>query len=313
VTTKPQLVFDIDSIRDDPWIFSATQGVHVLSHLDFYAGYVDQDYDLVAVLFTGYSSDSFEFDIAVSPKYQGQHLGAELMDLAIEQYEEMEEVFPDMKFHLDVINPIAEKMLRKRGFRIVVQYVDRTVMTRNPRGAWGEQIEQAEAVLDLEEATGVDLSEATLADGSEERVICASDDPKCDVLGMEAYSMNDDCYSRLYGVHVGDSSEWIPVLAHDGECGGNAYIYSIDFDAWNSQHPEEPFVWIEDPHPANKDYAPESSIVMSRLQMIPAEIIQLVRVIPESEVYDLGDEYVGEFDFDDGPSWDDDDDEEDYE
>jgi GNAT superfamily N-acetyltransferase len=125
------LTFDMDEIEEDPWRFAADQGVHVLSHLEWYAGFVD-DEGIVAALFVGVSGDDYEFDIAVAPRARQQGLASKLMDLAIENYEELREPFPDLVFSLDVINPVSRQMLEQRGFTVVGGTNDRPLMSRNP-------------------------------------------------------------------------------------------------------------------------------------------------------------------------------------
>ena len=130
-----KLVFDMDEFEDDPWVFARDNGVSVLSHLDFLAGYED-DQGLAAVLFSGVSGDEYEFDIAVAPRARRQGLANELMDIAIENYETLLEPFPDLVFSLDVINHVTKRMLEKRGFRVVGGTDGRPLMTRNPLSLW---------------------------------------------------------------------------------------------------------------------------------------------------------------------------------
>ena len=129
----PNEVWGLDDLEGDPWAFAAAQGVNVLSNFDFYMGYVNHENKIVGALFTAYDSDSYQFDIVVHPDYRGQGLGSEMMDMAIDQFEDLQEPFPDIEFYLDAINPISVAMLKKRGFRVVDQGADRVIMTRNPR------------------------------------------------------------------------------------------------------------------------------------------------------------------------------------
>jgi len=126
-----ELIFDMDEVTEDPWTFADDNGVRVLSHLDWLAGYADSR-GLAAVLFTGISGDEYEFDIAVAPRARRQGLASKLMDLAIENYEDMLEPFPDLVFSLDVINPVSRRMLEQRGFKVVGGTPDRPLMSRNP-------------------------------------------------------------------------------------------------------------------------------------------------------------------------------------
>ena len=130
-----QLIFANDEESElvtDPWQFAADHGVTVLSHLDWYGGYVDDQGVLVAVLFTGRSGDNYDFDIVVAPEARRRGLAGQLMDMAIDEYEELREPLPDLVLSLDVINPISRKMLEARGFRVVGGTEDRPQMSRNP-------------------------------------------------------------------------------------------------------------------------------------------------------------------------------------
>jgi GNAT superfamily N-acetyltransferase len=134
-----ELIFDQDETYDDPWKIAADNDINVLSHLDWHAGYVDDEGNLVAALFAGVSGDEYEFDIVVAPEARRQGLAGELMDLAIENYEELLEPFPDLMFDLDVVNPIAREMLEARGFKVVGGTPDRPRMSRNP-GGWEDEL-----------------------------------------------------------------------------------------------------------------------------------------------------------------------------
>ena len=107
------------------------------------------------------------------------------------------------------------------------------------------------------------------------------------VAGMEAFDLSDLGYPGMYGVHCGDPDEWLPVLYNDNYITGDVLVFELDLDAWNHQHPEASFFWMPDPHPIDLEEAPSSYIIFSRLPFIPAEIVKLVREVPECELLEM--------------------------
>ena len=132
-TPAPQLVFSPPE-GSDPWQLAKMGGINILSHMDFVAGY-EVEGALVAALFDSSESgdyDCYAFDIVVEPKSKKKGLGSALMDIGIGNYDEMTEAFPDIKFCLDAVNPIAERMLKQRGFVETGREQGHIFMTRNP-------------------------------------------------------------------------------------------------------------------------------------------------------------------------------------
>jgi len=101
---------------------------------------------------------------------------------------------------------------------------------------------------------------------------------------MKAYPMDqvDNKLKGYYGVHVG--SGWLSILKRDGYCdSGDAYIYHIHTD--KMMHDGIKVYQMEDPHVAYKDInTPDSWIIFSSMETIPAKYIELVDVIPENEI-----------------------------
>jgi hypothetical protein len=114
--------------------------------------------------------------------------------------------------------------------------------------------------------------------------------------GMEAFDMSALGYPGMFGVHVGDPDEWLPVLYADGFISEDALVFELDFGDWNREHPEQPFYYIEDPHPMDKDEVGDSFIVFSSMSTIPAEIVRLVRAVPEAEIIEMSAELLEEED-----------------
>jgi hypothetical protein len=132
-----------------------------------------------------------------------------------------------------------------------------------------------------------------LADSVYQRVVCSHKNPNFEKTGMPAY--DDDLYeydSELKGysgVHVGDPRKWLPVLARDGYCDADAYVYNIY--AEEMAETETPLYVMDDYHVRDRHATPDSEIVFGRLRVFPAEIIELVKVIPEKKIKPAPDLY----------------------
>lgn len=128
--SRPELVWDNQDFEGDPWALAKSVGVNILSNKDFRAGYT-VDGEIVAALFDSSDNDGYEFDIAVHPNWQRRGLGSKLMDQALDIYEENQEAFgEEYTLNMDVISPVAQRMLRKRGLVEVGREGGHILMTR---------------------------------------------------------------------------------------------------------------------------------------------------------------------------------------
>lgn len=106
---------EVDEFDNDPWELAHSVGVRVLSNKDLRAMYVVGS-EIVAALFDASDPDGYEFDVVVSPEWQRKGLGSKLMDIALDQFEENAEAYGEgYALHMDVINPVAARMLKQRG------------------------------------------------------------------------------------------------------------------------------------------------------------------------------------------------------
>lgn len=132
-----------------------------------------------------------------------------------------------------------------------------------------------------------------LADSTYQRVVCSSKSPGFEKTGMPAYDDdlgNYDPELKGYsGVHVGNPEEWLPVLARDGYCDANAYIYNIY--AEEMADTETPLYVMDDYHVMDRTSTPDSQIIFSRLQVLPASIIELKKTIPARKIKPARDLY----------------------
>lgn len=143
---------------------------------------------------------------------------------------------------------------------------------------------------DVDETLETSFGSYDVYEGVVERVVCGREGAGLDKKGMPAFRMKDvdEELDGLYGVHCGDADEWLPILARDGYCDGDAYVYEIDIA--EAVDDGITFRIMEDPHVVDRSDAPDSQIVFSRLKVIPPKYIKLVRVVPAAEVGALGDE-----------------------
>jgi hypothetical protein len=130
-----------------------------------------------------------------------------------------------------------------------------------------------------------DPDELELYDSLGDRVVCEDTDPRFEADGMRMYPV--DGMPGWFGVFVGDPDEWMPVLARDGFCDADAYVYTIDFDAANRKSPT--FYWFPyepDPYVYDKGATPDSALIVAKIDRIPAEYVRLVKRVPWREIPD---------------------------
>mgnify|MGYP002638878121 CR=1 FL=1 len=128
--SRPVMVWDDEDFEGDPWALALSVGGNVLSNKDFRAGYT-VDGVLVAALFDSSDRDGYEFDIVVHPDWQRKRLGSELMDAALDIYEQNSEAYgEDYTLNMDVISPVAQRMLADRGLVEVGREGGHVLMTR---------------------------------------------------------------------------------------------------------------------------------------------------------------------------------------
>jgi len=99
-------LFELPLVNSDPWSLAQKVGVTILSDKELLASVVDFDESrVIAAVFNAYTPESYSFDTVVDPKYQRRGLGKELIQLAMDEYSNLQEAYPDLKLDLDVINP----------------------------------------------------------------------------------------------------------------------------------------------------------------------------------------------------------------
>ena len=112
--------------------------VNILRGKDLNSVAVDKEGKTVGGLWTEVNGDEFSFDVAIDKTAQGQGVGEKLVKDAISQFNNEKEANPNLKYKVDVTNPIMEKLLSKYGFKVSERVGDHTIMehpTNKPKAA----------------------------------------------------------------------------------------------------------------------------------------------------------------------------------
>lgn len=116
-------------IQDQAYALAKNNGINILSNKELFKMILDGG-RVIAALFTASDMDEYEFDVVVDPEYRRQGLAKELVEDAVMDYEGVKEVYPEVKFNVDVVNPNMQKLLEGMGFSVVDKVGDHTIMTR---------------------------------------------------------------------------------------------------------------------------------------------------------------------------------------
>ena len=103
-----------------PWDIAYAAGIGIIGNKEFHAGHMLNG-QLVSVLYVAPPyDDCFSFDVAVLPKYQAKGLGAELVDVAMDVFEDYYEYSDEdgFKYCVDVVNPHMKSLLERKGFHV---------------------------------------------------------------------------------------------------------------------------------------------------------------------------------------------------
>jgi len=119
-----------DLVNNDPWSLASKVGVTILSNKDLLASFVDLDENrVIAAVFHSYYNNEYAFDVVVDFKYQRQGIGKELIEIAMEEFESIKDMDPDVELKLEVINPNLVNFLeRQYGIKTKQDLGDRVIM-----------------------------------------------------------------------------------------------------------------------------------------------------------------------------------------
>jgi ribosomal protein S18 acetylase RimI-like enzyme len=146
--SKAQLVtlepIDFENESDNIDVYEASSvaekiakdnGVNILRGKDLKSVALNEDGDVVGGLWTEVSGDEFSFDVAVDKSMQGKGVGEKLVNEAISEFN-TENYEGQLKYSVDVTNPVMEKLLSKYGFEVVKRIPGHAMMehpTNNPK------------------------------------------------------------------------------------------------------------------------------------------------------------------------------------
>lgn len=130
-----QLVYpyDVDSeflgALDNSEAVAKEAGLYVSSGKDLACGICTDDGELVACVWTEANDEHYHFDIAVKPEFQGHGLGRYLLDTHLNVPYDIEEVYPECKPLIEVINLQLAHAISRRGFAVMEAEPGKWIMT----------------------------------------------------------------------------------------------------------------------------------------------------------------------------------------
>ncbi len=116
-----QAVKDVEKIAKN-------NNVNILRGKDLKSVAVDKEGKIIGGLWTEVNGDEFSFDVVIDKTSQGQGVGEKLVKDVISQFNNEKEANPNLKYKVDVTNPIMEKLLSKYGFKVYEQFGDHIIM-----------------------------------------------------------------------------------------------------------------------------------------------------------------------------------------
>jgi uncharacterized protein YjbI with pentapeptide repeats/GNAT superfamily N-acetyltransferase len=117
-------MYEIDPDSIDPWRLAREVGIGITRGKEFYAGHLYKG-GLVSALFID-TQVCFSFDVVVDPAHQAKGLGAELVDVAIGEFDTAENYFDwddeyapeSYEYCVEVVNPHMKRLLERKGFYV---------------------------------------------------------------------------------------------------------------------------------------------------------------------------------------------------
>ena len=90
---------------------------------------LDDNDNVIATTFDAWDFETFEFDVVVSKNQQGNKIGSQLTDLAIERFEDYKIMNENAIIKLFVVNDNMKKILEKRNFEVTQKIQDSYIMS----------------------------------------------------------------------------------------------------------------------------------------------------------------------------------------
>jgi len=126
---------DIYNISDVALRIAKENGVNILRGKELKSVVLDENDNVLGGLWTEISGDEFSFDIAIDKSYQGMGIGERLVREAFSEFN-LQNYDDELRYVVDVTNPVMEKILLKYGFVVDKKIIGHTIMihpTNRPR------------------------------------------------------------------------------------------------------------------------------------------------------------------------------------
>jgi len=107
-------VCDYEGLED----LELESGIRILRNKEPYLALIDERGWVAACLWTSFEGMEFGFDIIVGFGDQEKGLGTRLAKVAIEEWEMMQEAFPEATLHLEVVNHRMGRILNRCGMEM---------------------------------------------------------------------------------------------------------------------------------------------------------------------------------------------------
>ena len=90
----------------------------------------DADGNVIGGAFTSYDGDKYTFDVVVDEGQEGTGIGSNLLDAVLKMPSDIKEENPKAITEVDVVNPVMQKMLEARGFKVKQKLGEGRVLMR---------------------------------------------------------------------------------------------------------------------------------------------------------------------------------------
>ena len=121
---------DRDTLIQQAWALAKQSPINILSNKDLNSAAVINE-QVVGVLFIAWNQNEFSFDVIVSPQFQQQGIGKQLIGVAMSEFRWMSEGIEGAHIKADVVNNFLIPVLQRYGFVIKQQVGGHTIMVKS--------------------------------------------------------------------------------------------------------------------------------------------------------------------------------------